>query len=132
MWLKIRNLIIRFINRGTEHYDTFDDQKRVRLINLLVLLLMFFLFPLAGIQKAINEKYWELIVVALFFHLCFLAMYLNHRGKNQTAALVCIIPTMIITYVVVFNIDRQTGAPYINLYVGLGAFYFIKNYERGK
>ena len=127
MWLLIKKFILRFINKGTGHYDTFDDQKRVRLINFLAFLLMLFLFPVAAIHKTLNGYYWELLVVALFFLLCLLAMFLNQSGRNQIAALVCIIPTILITYFVVFNIDRQTGAPYINLYVGLGAFYLIRN-----
>ncbi|MDH5366797.1 MAG: HAMP domain-containing histidine kinase [Cyclobacteriaceae bacterium] len=127
MRIRIKSLILSFINKGSKHYDTPEDKQRVRLINFFILLLLTLLLPIGGIQKASNGNYLIVALISMFYLLSLLIMYLNQRGKNQIAALICIIPPMAITFFVVFNIDHQTAAPYLNLYVGLGAFYLIRN-----
>ena len=129
MWLKIKKIFLYFINKGTEYYDTPEDKQRVQLINLFILLPLFFLLPTAIIQKAFIGAYWEAAVATILLLMLLLVIFFNHRGKNQIATLICIISPILITNFVVFYIDRQvqTAAPYLNLYVGVGAFFLIQN-----
>ena len=127
MWLYIKNNLQGFINKGTEHFSSFEDYRRVRLINVFVLLVGFVLLPVMFIFKLSDGLDWEITIILLFFSMFLLIMYLNHRGKIVIATLFSLVPTIAVTYFVVLFAENQTAAPYVNLSIGLAAFYLIKN-----
>lgn len=127
MWLKLKNLILYFINKGTEHYDALEDKQRVRLINFSVLLLLIILLPNAIIKKVVGGNYLELVLPSMLFLLLLLVIFFNQRGKNQISSYIFIISPIVTSIIFVLKVDHQFALPYISLYVGIGAFYLIRD-----
>lgn len=123
----LRSILDALINKGTEFYDSFEEKKRTRQINILNLLVVSALLPGLIIYKSIEGKYVELYVLIPVTLLFILVFNLNRRGRTQLANMIAMSSVIIGAYCIILISEKQTELPFLFILLAFGAIHFINH-----
>jgi len=120
-------LIKRYLNLGTSHATNEEDRRLIKQCNFAIAMVVLTVFPLIAIFSDIGNTLLMAALLSVNFGIFILALILNISGYNQVASTMITTVTMLLSPMVVFVSDVQTGAPLTNLIVAVGANYLLKN-----
>ena len=123
---KISSIYHALISSGSSAYTKLDDVRRVRILNLSILisvvcgqLLLLYIWVIGNFQ--------EVYPIVFFITASICCFLLNRFYGNQRAVIFMLVCCILVSYWVMYISAKQSAAPYFNLIFALLAIYLVTN-----
>ncbi|MEO9474638.1 MAG: hypothetical protein ABJG41_03875 [Cyclobacteriaceae bacterium] len=123
----VKTSLQKILNLGVRHGMNFNERKRSRIQNLMYAMALLIMIPVLMVINISEGDFREVLFISVASFLGVITWILNIKGYGQLSVYGISIVIILLTYVVSFSTNTQTGAPYGNLLVAIISILFIKN-----
>ena len=123
----MKKAINKYLEVGTEYYESFEDKLRVRQINLLNILGLGIILPALIALQLYKQDYRELIIIIFTIPVLLTTVYLNRHGQSPLANLITLSCILVVNLIVIYFAKQQMSIPLVCILIAVGSVQLIKN-----